>query len=451
MSGNSRIFRTLVEVFEEAGVPYCILAGYDGLPEDIASDIDFMIDPEWAQHLPVLLQIIAERSGAHMVQCIHHETTATYFALASLEDGALSYLHPDSSTDYRRSGRLWLNAGPVLAARRRHRNGFWVPSPADAFAYYLIKKIDKGGLNDKQAAELSSRYAEDPQGCEEALRRMFFAASAQMIANAARSGDWRYVSLSLSRLAEELQRRVGAESLRDRARQLVADARRIAGRVGQPTGLSIAFLGADGAGKSTLIRRVSEELGESFRQVRYRHLRPGLLPARAATAGAGPVVDPYGRPMRGSAASVLKLLHFWADYVIGGVLWLYPLRVRSTLVIFDRYYHDLLADPRRYRYGASPALARWLGRLVPQPDLCFVLDVPAEILQLRKQEVALDESRRQRDAYIETAADLRGARVIDASRPIDEVVARVLEQVIEYMEARTAHRLALETREPCKA
>lgn len=450
MSGNPRIFRTLVDVFEEAGVPYCILAGYDGLPEDIASDIDFMIDPEWAQHLPVLLQIIAARSGAHMVQCIHHETTATYFALARLQDGGISYLHPDSSTDYRRSGRLWLNAAPVLEARRRHRNGFWVPSPADAFAYYLIKKIDKGALNEKQGAELSLRYAEDAPGCEDALRRMFFAGSARAITGAARGGDWRAISLTLPRLGEELQQRIGAERLRDRIRQWAADLRRVAGRFVQPTGLSIAFLGADGAGKSTLIRRVTEELGESFRQVRYCHLRPGVLPARNGTGGA-PVVDPHGRPLRGAAASVAKLLHFWADYVIGGFVWLYPLRVRSTLVIFDRYYHDLLADPRRYRYGASLKLARWLGLAVPQPDLCFVLDVPAEVLQARKQEVPFAESRRQREAYIETAACLRGARVIDASRPIDEVVARTLEEVIVYLEARTARRLALDYREPCKA
>jgi thymidylate kinase len=443
MSGNQGIFRELVDVFEEASVPYCILAGYDGLPEDISSDIDFMIDAEWAPHLPVLLQIIAGRSGAHMVQCIHHETTATYFALARLEGGVVSYLHPDSSTDYRRSGRLWLHAGPVLRARRRHRNGFWIPSAADAFAYYLIKKIDKGALDQAQGAELSRRFAEDPAGCENALRRMLFASSARAIAIAARNGDWRPIALSLPRLATELQQRAGAERFRDRLRQTAADLRRIAGRMSQPTGLSIAFLGADGSGKSTLIKRVSEELAESFRQVRYRHLRPGVLVMRRGDGGI--VVDPHARPARGVPGSLLKLLHFWADYVVGGMVWLYPLRVRSTLVIFDRYYHDLLADPLRYRYGGPLAPARWLGRLVPQPDLSFVLDVPAEVLQARKQEVPFVESQRQRDAYIETATGMRGAHVIDASRPVEEVVSRILEQVIRHLEARTAHRLALET------
>jgi thymidylate kinase len=259
---------------------------------------------------------------------------------------------------------------------------------------------------------------------------------------AARAGDWRPIALTLPRLRGELQQRAEGEGWRQRARQVVADARRVLDRLVRPTGLSIAFLGADGSGKSTLIKRVSEELGESFRQVRCRHLRPGLLVTRRGNGGV--VTDPHARPARGTPASLLKLLHFWADYVIGGVVWLYPLRVRSTLVIFDRYYHDLLVDPLRYRYGGPLAPARWLGRLVPQPDLSFVLDVPAEMLQARKQEVPFDESQRQRHAYIETATGMRSAHVIDASRPVDEVVSRILEQVIRHLEARTARRLALE-------
>jgi thymidylate kinase len=443
MSANQEMFRALVEVLEEAAVPYCILAGYDHMPEEIASDIDFMLDPECAVYLPELLQVVAARSGAHVVQCIRHETTAAYFALARLEDGGLSYLHPDSSGDYRRSGRLWIRSGPVLRRRCRHPGGFWVPAAADAFAYYLIKKVDKGALSEEQGVELSRRFGEDPAGCERALKRLFFASSARAVAMAARAGDWRSIAFTLPRLRGELQQRAEGEGWRQRARQAVADARRVLDRLLRPTGLSIAFLGADGSGKSTLIERVSGELRQNFRQVRYRHLRPGVLVPGGGKGASGPVTDPHARPPRGASGSLAKLLHFWADYVVGGALWLYPLRVRSTLVIFDRYYHDLLADPLRYRYGGPLAPARWLGRFVPYPDISFVLDAPTEVLQARKQEVPWDECERQRHAYVATAAGLPGACVIDASRPVDEVVARVLEQVVAHMEARTARRLAL--------
>jgi thymidylate kinase len=442
MSGNAGMFRALVDVLEEAAVPYCILAGYDHMPEEIASDIDFMLDPECAAYLPELLQVVAARSGAHVVQCIRHETTAAYFALARQEGGALTYLHPDSSGDYRRSGRLWLRAGPVLRRRRRHPSGFWVPAAADAFAYYLIKKLDKQALSEAQGEELSRRFAEDPPGAERALKRLFFASSARAVAMAARAGDWRAIELCLPRLRAELQERAESEGWRERGRQAMADLRRLFDRLARPTGLSIAFLGADGSGKSTLIDAVSRELRQTFRQVRYRHLRPGVLVAGRGGEG-GVVTDPHGKPPRSVSGSLAKLLHFWADYVVGGLLWLYPMRVRSTLVIFDRYYHDLLADPLRYRYGAPLGPARWLGRFVPAPDISFVLDAPTEVLQSRKQEVPWDECERQRHAYIATARGLPGAHVIDASRPVDEVVARVLERVLAHMEARTARRLAL--------
>ena len=91
--------------------------------------------------------------------------------------------------------------------------------------------------------------------------------------------------------------------------------------------------------------------------------------------------------------------------------------------MFARYYHDLLADPARYRYGGSLLLARLLGKLLPQPDLVFILDAPADVLQSRKQEVPFEESVRQRTAYRCLKGEYKRAYIIDASVPLDKVVA----------------------------
>ena len=117
--------------------------------------------------------------------------------------------------------------------------------------------------------------------------------------------------------------------------------------------------------------------------------------------------------------------------------------VSSTLVIFDRYYHDLIADPCRYRYGAPLSWARLLGRAVPQPDLVFILDAPPEIIQARKQEVPFAESARQRAAYLALVPYLRAAHVIDAAQPLSQVVADVRGIVLMRLEARAAGRLDL--------
>jgi len=448
MDASKAMFEALMQVFEEANMPYCVLAGYDGYPEVIPSDIDFMLPPEWSARLPALLKVAAARMGGRLVQCIAHETTAEYFAIARLEGDRIAWLHPDSCSDFRRGGTLLLRGDGILQRRRRHRRGFWVPAAADAFAYYLIKKLDKGGLNATQAAQLSARYAEDPQGCAAALTRILPAGHAAAVDAAAATGHWRAVIEQLPELTAAMVAHAAGEPFGARQRQRAADLRRMLGRLLRPTGLCIAFLGPDGSGKSSVINRVSSELAQGFRRVDYRHLRPPLFSRGDAAAGeAQIVVDPHARPPRGLAGSAAKLLHFWGGYLLGSLSWLYPRRVCSRLVIFDRYYHDILADPRRYRFRATPMLARLahaLARRLPQPDLIFVLDAAPEILQARKQEVPLAETARQRQAYLRIAADFAQAQVIDAGQPLEHVVADVLAQVVALLEARTHRRLGLD-------
>jgi len=94
-----------------------------------------------------------------------------------------------------------------------------------------------------------------------------------------------------------------------------------------------------------------------FRRTGYFHLRPRVF------AGGGTAVlqvtAPHALPARGKLASLAKLGYFISDYVAGYVLRVWPLAIRSTLVLFDRYFHDLLVDPHRYRYGGSMLFARW--------------------------------------------------------------------------------------------
>ncbi len=122
--------------------------------------------------------------------------------------------------------------------------------------------------------------------------------------------------------------------------------------------------------------------------------------------------------------------------------------VRSTFVVFDRYYHDLLVDPLRYRYGGPMWLARWVGKLIPEPDLWILLDAPAEVLQSRKREVPMNETARQREAYLRLVQGMDNGVVVDASQPLDDVVREVNMRILDLMAARTARRLGLPDGDP---
>lgn len=189
-----------------------------------------------------------------------------------------------------------------------------------------------------------------------------------------------------------------------------------------PPGLWVAFLGADGCGKSTVIEHVERRLGPAWNGARRFHLRPhfGLRDPEGP-----PVTDPHGQVPRGRVTNVLKLGLWWLDCTLGYLLAVRPLLSRGRLVLFDRFVHDLLVDPRRYRFHGSEGLARAILGSIPAPDLFVVLDAPPEVLRARKQEVSDAEVVRQRAAYRDLAASMENAAVIDASRPVEAVVEDV--------------------------
>ena len=212
-----------------------------------------------------------------------------------------------------------------------------------------------------------------------------------------------------------------------------------------PPALFVAVMGPDGSGKSSVIAEYMRAVSPAFAGTACFHLRPRLL--RGSSAAGTDNTDPHGQIPRGALMSAAKLLFLWADYLLGYCLRVRPLLVRSTLVVFDRYYQDLLIDARRFRYGGPRWLARLVAKLIPMPDLMLVLDAPAHLLQARKQEVSAQESARQAEAYraVANSPALRGhAVLVDAARPLEQVVHQCVDETLALLAMRTAKRLHLD-------
>jgi thymidylate kinase len=220
----------------------------------------------------------------------------------------------------------------------------------------------------------------------------------------------------------------------------------------------VAFLGTDGAGKSTIMARVEEDLGDAFWMKKQYHKRPlstpfrwlrryGLRPPGEAEwekeSGAEATgFTPHALPSRGAAYSLAKLTFWWVDFVFLGYLAEFlPKLTSPNLLMFDRYYQDLLVDPRRYHYGGPMKLARLVGKLIPQPHLVIVLDAPPEVLLARKQELPIEEATRQREAYVELARTLPNGHVVDTSGTLDQAAAEAERIILDHMAGRVARRI----------
>ena len=95
------------------------------------------------------------------------------------------------------------------------------------------------------------------------------------------------------------------------------------------------------------------------------------------------------------------------------------------MVIFDRYYDDILVDPKRFRYGGNLAFANFMRKFIPKPDLYFILIADAKIIYERKQEVPFEELERQIEAY---------KKLIDGERYILIDVNRTPREIVDEIE-----------------
>lgn len=191
----------------------------------------------------------------------------------------------------------------------------------------------------------------------------------------------------------------------------------------------IVLLGVDGTGKSTVLNELSASLtGLPYQGIKVFHRRPGVA-YRKAEHPAVPVPH-YGKPPYGRLLSIIKLIAMVIDWHLG-----YWTKIRKGfregfLVIADRHsLLDLLADPGRYRYNGPQGLVRLAVRIAPMPDFVLLLDAPLEVLLARKRELPDRKMAELREAYLHLAQQIPNCYVVDASQPLDEVVASVKEKL----------------------
>jgi thymidylate kinase len=216
-------------------------------------------------------------------------------------------------------------------------------------------------------------------------------------------------------------------------------------------GFTVALIGPDGAGKTTVARALQDQLPFPVEYL-YMGVNPDssnhLLPTTRAINAlrrrrgskpdtAGPrdsrAIEPIserGFAHRGlrSARSFLRLgnrlAEEWHRALVATVH-----RRRGEVVVFDRHFfadyyaYDVAAKPRR---TASRRLHGFiLSRLYPKPDLVIYLDAPAEILLERKGEGTLESLERRRREYLELGNVVGEFAVVDATRPVEAVTREV--------------------------
>jgi len=414
-------------------IPYCVLHGWQWWPNDLSGDLDMAIAP---QHLSALERSLQAQDEGRPVQLLQHEASGFYFVLACEGEQGIDFMLVDAATDYRRDGRVFFTANELLTGRCR-QNGLWVASPQVEFGYLLVKKVLKGAIATHQQQRLWALMQELNEGARAMTKRLFGPKLGDCVLEWIATQSWTALEHHVPRLQRALLWQALWRDPLNLLRYWIPEGARMWRRWRYPTGLFIAVLGPDGAGKSALIERLRADLAGAFRRSAVFHLQPDILRQKEDE---GPVTAPHAKPLHPLWLSLLKIPYYLLDYGLGYTLRVRPQLVRSTLVLFDRYYDDVLVDSRRYRYGGPSWLVHWLQRAIPRPDLFLILDAPAEQLLQRKQELPGPELQRQRVGYHRLATGYQNAYVLNTSAPVAEVARQASAVILDFLHERYLQR-----------
>ena len=419
------LFREL----DKNDVRYCVLHSWDDLlHQRLSGDLDLAVHPGDVDKFPSVFQHLHDR-GYSPVQCVNYAVNAYAFTFSWLQGNEISFAILDICFEHR-AGGLIAPASETLVRARSKQGIFWVASPAAEFRYLLAKNANKGWLSTQQANRLSALVKQLGRTKAEGIANELFGRCA------GRNAVEACASLSINELLGRLRRRTWITSLTrhpfELARYMFEEGVRVARRWLYPTGMFLVILGPDGSGKTTLAEQLIDRLKPAFRRQHLAHWRPGFL-------GRGPsvevVTNPHGSRPRGRVASAAHLLAFFLDDLLGYYVMIRPLLARTALVVFDRYFQDVIVDPKRYRYGGPAWLPRLLVRFVPpQEKLLLVLDAPEGVIFSRKSEVTPQEVCRQRQDYRCLAIDYPGtSRVLMTDQGLQATLAQALEVAVAYL------------------
>lgn len=161
-------------------------------------------------------------------------------------------------------------------------------------------------------------------------------------------------------------------------------------------GYSFGFTGPDGSGKTTVLDCMVDALKSVYSQIDLYHFRPtvfGNLGEVAHSVGIKKEVDKdYSKPHRGNKVgpinSFCRLVFYSIDYIVGYCLKVRRKLCKRQLVVFDRYYTDIICDSRRSRIFLPTRFLYWFGRLfIPSLDYNILLTASTETILNRKQEL----------------------------------------------------------------
>ena len=377
-------FLKAVFAFLNTNADYAVLRNYDGLPEfNNSRDIDIIIEKDTYAKVKYQLIDVVEQFGWKIVTLLKSDRLVTWVCGNIALDGSVNLIQLDFFFNTSVFGIELLPARFLLKSKSFNGKIYHVDIVCEFLDKYLYDRAVGAKYPEKYNAVKTSVVTNSDVAS--VLKKVFGVNSIEECDGA--NGK------------KLLLHAFCSSPFLNFIRFFRFEYYRIANYLKSNTGFTIGFTGPDGVGKTTVINKLIDSLGVVFRDAHeYMHFRPtlfGNLGDVAHSAGLKKDVDRnYSDPHRGGktgkVSSFLRLFYYSLDYIVG-----YWIKIKSVtritrLVIFDRYYTDIICDSRRSRIYLSPKFLYRYGRVfIPSLDYNILLTADTDVILARKQELSI--------------------------------------------------------------
>lgn len=202
----------------------------------------------------------------------------------------------------------------------------------------------------------------------------------------------------------------------------------------------VGFSGIDGAGKSTQIERLKAHLEENGFCVEIVSFWDKVATLKGLRESAGHVIFKGDRGVGSPSAPInrrdknvrsfpmtlFRLVLYLCDAFSARTATRRAQRSGCDLVVFDRTIYDELANLDLQK-GVYRRYAEFIAKLVPAPDISYVLDADPSQARARKPEYPIDFLILNRQSYLTLSRTIGRIFVVPAG-PVEEVGQIVLER-----------------------
>lgn len=417
---------------------YAVLRNFEGLPDKNNSrDIDIIITRDSYKKVKENLVTLIDNSGWKIITYLHSDRLISYVCATTTEEQT-DIIQWDFFFDTSVWGIQLMSAEEFLANKKFNGFLYYIDTDGQFLDKYLYNRAVGSKYPEKYRTTRDA--AEHLPAVEKKIKEIFGCN------NAAECDKKSGKSLILKALWHNLKKRP-LPLIWGIIYFLYTF---IGNYICSRTGFSIGFTGPDGSGKTTVIELLLQRIAPVFGTAhKYYHFRPmlfGNLGEVAHSAGIKKDVDRnFDKPHRGGKTgklnSLLRLAYYSIDYIIGYFIKVKTVTRITRVVVFDRYFTDIICDSRRSRIYLSPKFLYWWKRLfIPSLNYNILLTANSNTILARKRELN-EEGIKTINDKIDYLCNKKGYRKVLNETTPQAAVHEILTHIFEEQHKKNLRRL----------